>query len=212
MPMNAAVEWYHGTNTRFADWRFPPPLPPEKKGLHPHTAAFLTSDLTLASGAGQHLCSATLQPSARVLDLREMSSESDALRQAVGLADLGSHCLWTRSVVDWCVGWNSGETMRFAPDRSAFSARLSNLMPLAKRAMAGSRAPAHQAAWLELQNLTRDWIELIVVTGRDLGYDALLANEVDQHRPGPPIACPLLIALNAKALTPPNWVLGPRGR
>ncbi|WP_128003101.1 MULTISPECIES: hypothetical protein [Piscinibacter] len=210
--MNAAVEWYHGTDARFTDWQFPPPPLPEKKGLRPHSAVFLTSDLTLASAAGQHLCTAQLQPSARILDLRRLSAESDTMRQAVGRAELGNHCLWTHSVVDWCVGWNSGETMRFAPDRSAFSARLASLMPPAELAKAGSRAPKHQAAWLELQNLTRDWIELIAVTGRDLGYDALLANEVDRHRPGPPIACPLLIALNAKALTSPNWIFGSRGR
>lgn len=205
MPM---VEWYHGTNSRFTDWLFPPPLPRDKEGLRPHSAVFLTSDLTLARGAGDHLCSAQLQPDCRVLDLRNMSAESDALRKAVGASELGGHCMWTRSVVDWCVGWNSGETMRFAPDDSAFSARLAQLLPAAKLAMAGSRLPKHQQAWNELQNLTRDWIELIAVTGRELGYDALLANEVDQHRPGPPVACPLLIALNAKALTPPRWISG----
>lgn len=210
--MSATVDWYHGTHQRFADWRFPPPRSPVKPELRPHTAVFLTTDMPLAKGAGRNVCVSRLRPDAKVLDLRLPGEASEAMRQRLFATGLGRHCVRTHDAAVWWAGWNTGEAMRFAPDQSAFSARFVRLVPDAQRAMSGSRQPQHRAAWLELQNLTREWIELVAVAGRDMGFDALIGNEIDSQRKGGAVACEVLFALTDKAIEAPHWLGSGKGR
>jgi len=204
------VDWYHGSSLSFSQWQFPPPPNPFRLELRPHTAVFLTTDLPLAKAAGRNLCSARLRAEARVLDLRVVGQESDELRRHLLETELGRHCVRTHDAAVWWSGWNTGEAMRFAPDDSEFSQRYMRLVPAAERAMAGSRDADDRRAWLVLQNLTREWIELVAVTARVQGFDALLGNEIDSKRPDGSKACGLLCALTERALTAPHWITGPK--
>ncbi len=147
-----------------------------------------------------------------MLNLQLPGEASEVLRQRLHAADLGRHCVRTHNAAVWWAGWNTGDAMRFAPDQSAFSARFMRLVPNAQRAMSGSRQPQHLAAWLELQNLTRDWIELVTVAGRDMGFDALIGNEIDSQRKGGAVACEVLFALTDRAIDAPRWLASGKGR
>lgn len=199
------LDWYHGTHARFNDWRFPPPPSPLKPELFVHTAIFLTTDVELARNAGETICIARLCPDARVIDLRRASAESDEIRLRLQRTKLGSHCLRVNDPMLWWHGWNTGEAMRFAPDQSQFSAEYMSKMPGAQRARAGSRTEEDLSSWLILQNLTRMWIETIARTARDLGFDALVGNEIDSSRKSGPKACEVLFALTDGAVTSPEW-------
>lgn len=207
-----ARTWYHGTAVTFDAWVFPPPRAALKPELHPHTAVFLTTDLQLAQAAGRNLCCAQLRDDARIIDLHTASPESDALRLRLYATELGRHCVHTHDMASWWRAWHTGEAMRWAAAESDFSKQYLQLIPQARRAAAGSRSADDRRAWLTLQNLTRQWIELIAVHARELGFDALTGNEIDSHRRGGSIACEVAFALTERALTDPVWLVGPKSR
>jgi hypothetical protein len=206
--MNAILSttWFHGTQHHIdiAAWSFPPGAH-HKPELVAHSAVFLTTDKNLALGAGGKLYSANINPSAKVLDLRIPSKESEAFRRIVVLGKLGKDHGFAKSEY-WSEAWRQGKMMRFASSKPHHIKDQERIM-LAKAAHdRGDRSEETVRLIIKGQNITRAWIEEIVSAGRKLGYDALIGVEPDTYRPGGAVVCEVLFALNANALTTPVQV------
>jgi hypothetical protein len=57
-------------------------------------------------------------------------------------------------------------------------------------------------------NLTRDWIEVLVLEAKKLGYKALLGAEIDQwtNPRAPPVTRSWLAVLGKSAISAPTWI------
>lgn len=64
------------------------------------------------------------------------------------------------------------------------------------------------AAFLQVQNFTRRWINDVILPAKDLGYDAVVCAEIDSEREGGARACVNLYVFSADKLTPPEWLSG----
>lgn len=64
-------------------------------------------------------------------------------------------------------------------------------------------------AFNELQALTRAYIEELVESARELGYDGVIGNEIDTLSISGPRTYKILFVLNDQILTPPSWTEKP---
>ncbi|WP_207002552.1 hypothetical protein [Trinickia mobilis] len=195
--------WFHGTAAEpFSAWQFPPPPPPF---MSPHSAVFLSPDREFAADAGNRVCSASLQPDARVVNVLSDREASESLRTQLARSRLGSRHAYVRDRAAWRERWETGEIMRYATDDVSIQRRVAQRWPDVERYRAGARDEQASAAWLMVQNLTRDWIEEIVIAARGQGVDALIGWEVDSDHPAGTRAVQVLFALTPRALTAPYW-------
>ena len=80
----------------------------------------------------------------------------------------------------------------------------------ANLALHAKHTPQGVAAYNELQLLTRNVIEELVVSARELGYEAVIGNEIDTLHPLGPKTYRIMFALNTKVITGPEWVAKPK--
>ena len=91
-----------------------------------------------------------------------------------------------------------------SPQEAAIMQQKANLEIHAKH------TPQDAAAHNELQLLTRNVIEELVVSARELGYEAVIGNEIDTLHPLGHKTYKIMVALTTKAITEPVWVSKPR--
>ncbi len=206
--MDIRQGWLHGTDTRFEEWQIPPPQSVSKPELHLHTAAFLTKDRELArhSSGGRYLCVADLKPTARLINVLEPGADSEAMRRVVANGALGQYHDYAKLPEWWTEAWQQGEMMRFGTTDPELLADINTTQKLAMRAKAGDVTTQTMQALLKAQNLTRRWIEELVLAARGLGFDALIGREVDTYRTGGAVACDVVFALTNDALERPRWI------
>lgn len=194
--------WYHGTDANFTELQIPPPPKPNEPMLVRHTAMFFTTHIDYAKAAGRRLCITRIHPSSRILDATKPSSEAEALRCEVAKNKLAALSVYVRDRAYWTEGWKSGDTLRFAFDNPmALQMIMANVETLIRAGM------SRETAMLVTQhNVTRGLIELICVSAKALGFDAIVGHEIDRHNDnGQVIARPWLAVLNATALAPVEW-------
>lgn len=172
--------WYHGTDQSFSAWKLPPPKKPGEDLLVQHTAIFFTINRDFAKEAGTRLARVSLSSNARLLDTIANYAASEHLRREVMRNPMTSRTLNVNHDY-WHEGWLTGNVLRVAYNDPAYS------------------VVGHNSA--------RGLIELICVSAKRLGYDALYGHEVDRHsEPGKAIAQPWLAVMSNGAVSSPEWI------
>lgn len=205
-----SAKWYHGTDTRFDAWEFPPKAPsPIEIG---HTALFFTSSREYAAGAGPHICTVTIDSATKVLQPGQLSAESVELRKRVAADnELSGHCEWVKNDEAWTRGWITGEVMRFAADMAnpavakLITSRLAHIATSVQKACIPPLSN-QKAIDVAQQNLTRAWIEILVTKAKEMGFQAVLGAEIDRHSNATrPASQPWLAVLDPSIISAPSW-------
>lgn len=165
----------------------------------PHSGIFFTRDLDAARDAGPNVCSVRLTDQAKILDATVESADAERLRSLVMRNDLAKMCIYTRTSQAWTTAWRSGEVLRFASDDPRF------MLHLAGNAVQYKGATPEVQLKIAQHNLTRGWIEHIVKSAAQLGFNALNGFEIDRHSGHTPQAVSWLAVTDAKAVTAPAW-------
>lgn len=194
--------WFHGTMAHFNAWGRPPLAPPSH-ALIPHSFLSLSSNIEYAKlhrSACGRICSAMLSPAARTLDLRRKSPDSLILYNKIRSTLLGSRYCGLASYSQWHVACQTGSILRFMfnsekdhPELFAQQEMLKN--PLNDRAASEALTYVH--------NFTREWIEAVIGPVKEMGYDAVICNELEKSLS--PVASTQLFVFNPECLSVPNW-------
>ena len=202
--------WLHGTEVYFDSWQLPQGKQTHKHGVNPLSAIFLTTSqefaLDAASSSGG-LCSATLINKPNILDMNNCSvEESEQYRLQVLSKPLGQKNSQIMDSKNWRSGWLNGKIMKFTPSctkEAAVLAYKTKLALLARNTTAGV------TAFNELQLLTRNTIEELVISAKELGYDGVIGNEIDTLHPTGEKHYRVLFVLTAHYLSKPVWIRKP---
>ncbi|WP_225913344.1 hypothetical protein [Pseudomonas asgharzadehiana] len=195
--------WYHGTKQNFESWTFPPPMKPGENLLVPHTAVFFTSNIEFARGAGEKIAIVSLNSNSRVLDATENYDDSERLRKAVMRNEIASRTLNVGRDY-WHAGWKTGDVLRMAFTDPQLENNLNEMISNHSRRL---NVSLKVASAIVGHNATRGLIELICITARNLGFDALYGHEVDRHSiAGKKIAQPWLAVLSKGVVSEPEWI------
>lgn len=210
---NLAEYWYHGTRSqaRWTEWVIPPPVTLDL-GIGGHTAVFFALEPYWASKSGQGtMCRVRLTLKARVLDLRTDSVDSDALRKHLLSIEHGKpwrHTMQLQTQERWRTGCVNGDALRFQPagfQREKLSKLHGRAMKAIQEREAGRQVqPSDYEAVVQIQNLTRSWIEAICAGAKGLGYTVLAAREPDNT--GSERPHDILAVFEPQSLTPPEWI------
>ncbi|OES24493.1 hypothetical protein [Alteromonas macleodii] len=195
--------WYHGTNMRFSAWQCPPPPTPGNELSVPHTGLFFSSNWTFANNAGTYLAATTLRHNARILDTIANTSATERLRLAIANHPVAK---MTRNIdkTFWHEGWRTGDVLRIHHTRPA----LDQYFKQYAAQLCANTTLTMQAAEQQAQlNITRGFIELVCVTAKNQGFDAIYGYERDsESHPGLVVAQPWLAVMSKTAITPPEWL------
>ena len=195
--------WYHGTDQSFSTWKLPPPRKPGEDLLVHHTAIFFTINRDFAKEAGTRLARVSLSSNARLLDTIANYAASEHLRREVMRNPMASRTLNVNHDY-WHEGWLTGNVLRVAYNDPAMSAHLDKM---ASDLAAHTGLPFDTAYSVVGHNSARGLIELICVSAKRLGYDALYGHEVDRHsEPGKAIAQPWLAVMSNGVVSSPEWI------
>lgn len=194
--------WFHGTDSPFTDWSYPPPVKKGSEQLVAHSAIFLTTDELYARGAGKHVCQARFHRVPSLIDTVNNAHACELLRREVM-----KNSIMARSVnVDknfWHAGWITGDVLRFTYSDPALEKHIQNVILTQARALSISVKTSTYIAGL---NLTRGLIEEIVKATRALGFDGFTGYEIDRHRDkNNKIAREILALLTPGFITRPEW-------
>ncbi len=195
--------WLHGTNNSFEHWLVPPPKKFCDRLTTPHSAVFLTKHKDFAAGAGAQICSAFLTPQAKVVVPEVESPASEQLRRALLSKPVLNRCDWLRSDAVWRKSWNTGEVMRFAADPIVLLCLVNRGAKLLSEAF--PKLPQGEILQVAKHNVTRGWIEEILIVAHALGFDALQGHEIDSRPGAVKISRPWLAVLNSHSLSEPVW-------
>lgn len=199
--------WYHGTEETFSTWDMPPVKAKYKPELLPHPFISFSKDRTLAESAGRTcggLCRVKLAATAKILDLRQRSAETERHWETVRKSPFGAIHRLVQSFDTWTRACSSGEILRIHPEDGEVGRRLDRLQVIA-RGNSGS-VQQRALAFLEVQNATRSWINDVMAPASDLGYDGVICAEVDRFRHGGSKACLNLYIFNPRAISQPDWI------
>lgn len=210
-PYNAA--WYHGTkNQKFMEWSVPPPRrnPIEVA----HSGLFFTQDLDYAEGTGGNVCKVQIKEATKVIAPAQGGSASEVLRTAIIQRKRHyAHCHWLSDGATWTDAWNTGEVMRFAFDTHdpvATTEVAKTILTDVQRIKTLVKKPLEEKSFHEQAqlNLTRDWIEVMVLEAKKLGYQALIGAEIDQwtNRHAAPVSRSWLAVMDKSAISAPTWI------
>lgn len=207
--------WYHGTDAApFARWQCPPPaLSPADVS---HTALFFAASREFAREAGSNVCTIKLRTGINLIAPACRGAESRALRlSVVESGPLAKHCVWLRDDAAWAASWSTGEVMRFSIDLGdrpavrAYGIALASLSANLKKII---RTPLSDDVIAEqaVTCLRRGWIEQLVCSARELGYQAIHGAEIDFGSRGDssPLPEEWLAVLYTSVVTDPAWQRG----
>lgn len=212
--MNNANAWLHGTSVYFEQWALPAAAQPHNRGLETHSAIFFTTNREYALRASQGtggICSAHLIESANVLNMNNCTAEaSEQYRLQVYKKNIGSKNPHVISSNNWQYAWAAGSIMKYSATSPPLpTEEYKRLKQMAHLAVHEKHTPQGMAAFRALQQLTRTVIEELVTSARELGYDAVIGNEIDTADPTQPTVYEIMFVLNPTMLTPPNWITQP---
>lgn len=213
-PYSAAQPWYHGTDSgKFSAWQLP--APPKDPVTPASPAIYFTQDEGYARGAGKNLCVVTLASDAKTLVPAQGGVDSHSLRAKLSADPEYGWCVHLANDQAWRDAWATGEVMRlhFSSSHtpsSMFASKASQLR--VKLNSAGfNNVPDNKLMEVTMQFVTREWIDRIALSAKELGYQALIGCEVDRWygKPGqvmPPVARSWMALLDTSAVTSPTWI------
>ncbi|MBA5239059.1 hypothetical protein H2Y54_21325 [Pectobacterium aroidearum] len=195
--------WFHGTDSPFSDWSFPPPIKMGSERLVPHSAIFLTSDELYARGAGKHLCQTRFIRPPKLIDTVNDTHTTELLRQEVMKNSIMARSLNTDKVF-WHAGWVTGDVLRFTYSDAALEKHIQKVILVQAREFSIS---IETSAYIAGLNLTRGLIEEIVKAARTMGFDGFTGFEVDRHCDKKRKEAREILALHTPGfITKPDWV------
>lgn len=195
--------WFHGTDSHFPAWQFPPPPKQGEAWQVAHKAVFFTQDQNFAGAAGKRLAATELLPSANVLDAHTESPALEQLRREVLRNPIAALSVHINDAQRWLQGWRTGEVLRFAFTDPRAEMHLASIIDTLVR----RGAPRQVATVMAMHNTTRGLIELICESAKRMGYDALAGSEVDQHKiTGARTPKSWLAVFNSSAIKQPDWI------
>lgn len=197
------LTWFHGGNTEFREWEFPPPAKPGHPMLMKHSFVFLTTDRQYATGAGSKLAIASLNKDANILNTITNYEASEKLRLACSKVLLLNKSLNVQHDY-WHKGWVTGDVLRYAwvdvDLDHHFHSQIS-------RDCEQFDIPREEMKIIFSLNLTRSLIEYICRFALGLGYDGLFGHEIDRHSgSGVVLAQPILAVLRENVISSPVWI------
>lgn len=206
-PQNLEINnlWFHGSRDCFERWASPPVSTLFPQELIPHSFVSLSADIKYAQlHMGMHggICSARLSPHSRVLDLRIRTEDSLRLWNTVKSTSLGSKYYGLKSAGEWYTACETGSILRFIfySEKDA-----PELFAQQKIAHSGSSDNISRLkASLYIQNYTRGWIETVIGPIKNMGYDAVICNELERSISA--TASTQLYVFNVEHLSPPDWL------
>lgn len=208
--INSQEEWMHGTEVYFTEWKLPLEKLNHKNGMEPHSALFFTTSKDYVqdvAGTNGGYCTVKIQPTANILDMNNCTREvSEAYRKKVQEKKTAGKNAQVINYDNWNIAWKTGSIMKYMPSDYNESKVLNIKLILARNfrnTLEGAKA------FNELQILTRENIEDIVVSARELGYDCVIGNEIDTLSPDGPKTFKIMFVLNEKSITSPFWVVVP---
>lgn len=211
MLTSSISKWIHGTEVHFDKWKLPLNKQPHKGNMKPHTAIFFTTSNEYALGAANGtggLCSACLLENSNVLNMNTCtSSQSEEYRKQCSRQPLGSKNPQVLYSQHWQQGWATGSIMKYA---ASSEAEFAVMQQKANLAINYKHTQQGAAAYNELQVLTRSVIEELVVSARELGYDAVIGNEINTLHASGSKTYPTMFVLNRHIISAPNWISVPR--
>ncbi|MBQ4775613.1 hypothetical protein [Pectobacterium versatile] len=195
--------WFHGTNSPFSDWSFPPPIKKGSELLIPHSAIFLTSDELYARGAGKRLCQTRFMLAPKLIDTINDTHATELLRQEVMKNSIMARSLNVDEVF-WHSGWVTGDVLRFTYSDTTLERHIENGIVNQARKLSIS---IETSTYITGLNLTRGLIEEIVKATRALGFDGFTGFEVDRHSNKKRKEAREILALHKPGfITKPEWV------
>lgn len=105
----------------------------------------------------------------------------------------------------WIAGWKSGRIMKYAPSEDERKI----LAPRIHLATHARHTPEGNAAFNEIQKLTRDLIEELVTSARELGHEGVIGNEIDTLHPSGSQTYKTMFVLNPEIIENPRWLSMP---
>lgn len=206
--------WLHGTSTYFEQWALPTCAQPYNRGFESHSAIFFTTDKNYAMKAACNsdgLCTANLIDSARLLNMNDCAPElAERYRLRVLQKSIGSKNPNVLTSHQWRQAWVNGSIMKYAATSPPLTAEEhEQLKQMARLAVYEKHTLKGRVAFKTLQQLTRTVIEELITSARELGYDAVIGNEIDTDNPTQPMVYPIMFVLNPNMLTTPLWLTKP---
>lgn len=198
--------WFHGTTCFFKRWKNPP-VAPLSNGLTHHSFISLSLDIKYArvhQGLYGGICAAKLAPPARVLDLRIKTSDSLLLWKKTRSTSLGSKYYGLNSASEWYAACQTGSVLRFVFESIKDAPKLFEQQEMARTSIDNC---LRLDAAIYVQNFTREWIEAVISPAKDMGYDAVICNELDHALSS--TASTQLFVFNVKHLSQPDWITLP---
>jgi hypothetical protein len=195
--------WFHGTDQKFDLWKFPPPPKPNENLLVAHTAVFLTSNLDYAEAAGENTARSCLSSKAKILDTTANYDASEKLRIEFAKHEIASRT-YNVNHDFWHEGWKTGNVLRMTYNDPAMELHLQKMIgDLSEQ----TGKPHETASHIIQHNSSRGLIELVCVSAKKLGFDAIYGHEVDRHSDvNKVIAQPWLAILTKGCISEPEWV------
>lgn len=212
--MNSQKIWLHGRRFYFEQWIIPSTVKTHNRGLPTHNAIFFTTGedyaLRAAYGSGG-LCSASLIAGANVLDMNNCSPQaSEQYRLQVMQKNIGAKNPQVTNSEKWQQAWLTGRIMKYSAASPPLSPdEYAQLKEKAYKAVYEKQTPEGALAYFELQQLTRQVVDELILSAYELGYDAVIGNEIDTQDPAKPQRYEILFVLNPTVLTPPVWISKP---
>jgi uncharacterized protein len=197
--------WLHGATQYFENWKQPPIPSRLPEYLRPHSFISLSLDIKYAylhKGQKGGICSASLLPRAKVLDLRLETKESLLLREKVLLTELGAKNRRLQTAKGWIKACKSGSIMRYALKSKDDYRELYKKYRIANSSQANSRSRFE--ANMYVHDFNRGWIELVIGKARTMGYDAVICNELEPEVNNE--TSTQLFVFDTDYLTNPVWV------
>lgn len=194
--------WYHGTNGRFDNWQFPPPVAYEDRMFTPHQGMFFSTDRKFAKGAGNNLSVSKLLPNIKILDATENYKASEAVRKLISGNPVAALTINIEHDI-WHQGWKDGTILKvIITDDHYYQICGKDILKFIEVGYSEK-----DAIFVVNQNLNRSFIELICNSTKLLGFDALFGHEVDNHAcEGVQIARTWLAVLREGVISSPKWL------
>jgi hypothetical protein len=209
--MSSNKIWMHGTQVHFNSWKLPLEKQVHKGDMEPHGGIFFTTSKEYALGAANGsggLCTAKLKESAKTLNMNNCTgSQSEQYRIQCSKQILGAKNPQILYAQHWQQGWKSGNIMKYSASSEAENVVMQRKANLA---INSKHTPEGAAAHNELQLLTRSVIEELVVSAKELGYDAVVGHEIDTLHPTGPKKFEIMFVVNHHVLSDPIWLSVPK--
>ncbi|MFT5766663.1 MAG: hypothetical protein ACI9DH_000480 [Halioglobus sp.] len=206
--MDYLSDWFHGTSSKFSQWKIESRHANLKNGMPLHGGLFFTKSLLFAKQSVEayatngHVYKTSVLPGIVMLDLSCpgetcTTAESESFRKVVRNVRPGKGNAQVDYQHYWQEGWKTGEMMKFAPPphEAAYYQNLHHIALREPDTIQGVAIKNH------LQAITRDCIEDIVTAGKLAGYQAIVGNEFQSG-----VSYPILIVLDSTILTSPVLV------